>query len=265
VVLVSHCLLNENTRYLGGACRPGCVAEVVEACVTAGFGIVQMPCPEEQVWGGVLKRHLLRTYGSPVLRSGRLRRTALPVALAYTRWRYRRLARAVAAQAADYQRSGLDMAAVLGVDGSPSCGLEQTLDTARVLDGLVHVDPDTVAAAEVNAIVRGEVSAGSGMYTRALQRQLRRARPAGTVPGSRPDRRTQRPARGPVGHRDHAAESMPASVQVSDATRTAKLPSRASKWRQHPDSHPAPAARVARGNHAMTRCRCGGHRGRLMA
>ena len=174
VVLVSHCLLNENTRYLGGACRPGCVAEVVEACVTAGFGIVQMPCPEEQVWGGVLKRHLLRTYGSPVLRSGRLRRIALPVALAYTRWRYRRLARAVAAQTADYQRSGLDVTAVLGVDGSPSCGFEQTLDTARVLDGLVHVDPDTVTAAEVNAIVRGEVSAGSGMYTRALQRQLRR-------------------------------------------------------------------------------------------
>ncbi|MEI6254239.1 MAG: hypothetical protein WCP30_15690 [Mycobacteriaceae bacterium] len=174
VVLVSHCLLNENTRYLGGACRPGCVAEVVESCVTAGLGIVQMPCPEEQVWGGVLKRHLLRTYGSPVLRSGRLRRIALPVALAYTRWRYRRLARAVAAQAADYQRSGLDVAAVLGVDGSPSCGLEQTLDTARVLDGLVHVDPDTVTAAEVNAIVRGEVSAGSGLYTRALQRQLRR-------------------------------------------------------------------------------------------
>ena len=174
VVLVSHCLLNENTRYLGGACRPGCVAEVVEACVTAGFGIVQMPCPEERVWGGVLKRHLLRTYGSPVLRSGRLRRIALPVALGYTRWRYRRLARAVAAQAADYQRSGLDVAAVLGVDGSPSCGVEQTLDTARVLDGLVHVDPDTVTAAEVNAIVRGEVSAGSGMYTRALQHQLRR-------------------------------------------------------------------------------------------
>ena len=174
MVLVSHCLLNENTRYLGGACRPGCLAEVVEACVTAGFGIVQMPCPEERVWGGVLKRHLLRTYGSPVLRSGRLRRIALPVALAYTRWRYRRLARAVAAQAADYQRSGLDVAAVLGVDGSPSCGVEQTLDTARVLDGLVHVDPDTVTAAEVNAIVRGDVGAGSGMYTLALQHQLRR-------------------------------------------------------------------------------------------
>ena len=174
VVLVSHCLLNENTRYLGGACRPGCVAEVVDACVAAGFGMVQMPCPEEQVWGGVLKRHLLRTYGSPVLKSGRRRRIILPVALAYTRWRYRRLARAVAAQAADYQRSGLDVAAVLGVDGSPSCGVEHSLDTARVLNGLVHVDPDTVTAAEVNAIVRGDVSAGPGMYTQALQRALRR-------------------------------------------------------------------------------------------
>ena len=63
---------------------------------------------------------------------------------------------------------------MLGVDGSPSCGVEQSLDTARVLDGLVHLDPDTATAADVNAIVAGAVSAGSGMYTQALQRQLRR-------------------------------------------------------------------------------------------
>ena len=30
VVFLSHCLLNQNTRYLGGAFRPGAVDEVVE-------------------------------------------------------------------------------------------------------------------------------------------------------------------------------------------------------------------------------------------
>ena len=44
VVFVSHCLLNQNTRYLGGAFRPRCP-------------------PEQRVWGGVLKRLLLPAYG----------------------------------------------------------------------------------------------------------------------------------------------------------------------------------------------------------
>jgi deazaflavin-dependent oxidoreductase (nitroreductase family) len=128
VVLVSHCLLNENTRYLGGAGRPGCVPEVVQGCVDAELGMVQMPCPEQRVWGGVLKRHLLRAYGSPILKPRVLRGVVLPMALAYTRWRYRRLARTVADQVADYRRNGLEVAAVLAVDGSPSCGLERSLD-----------------------------------------------------------------------------------------------------------------------------------------
>jgi hypothetical protein len=41
VVFVSHCLLNENARYLGGAVRPGCVDEVVDELQRQGMGIVQ--------------------------------------------------------------------------------------------------------------------------------------------------------------------------------------------------------------------------------
>jgi predicted secreted protein len=46
VVFLAHCLLNENTRYLGGACRGCCVREIVEQCITHDLGMVQMPCPE---------------------------------------------------------------------------------------------------------------------------------------------------------------------------------------------------------------------------
>ena len=50
VVLVAHCLLNENTRYAGGAARPGAVAEVVNELIAAGYGIHQLPCPERLAW-----------------------------------------------------------------------------------------------------------------------------------------------------------------------------------------------------------------------
>src|SRR6476646_3581028 len=63
VVFLSHCLLNETTRYPGGACRPGCISEVVQRCLTEDLGIVQMPCPEQRAWGGVLKRRLLPVFG----------------------------------------------------------------------------------------------------------------------------------------------------------------------------------------------------------
>lgn len=64
VIFVSHCLLNENTRYLGGAFRRGCVDELVDGFQQEGLGIYQMRCPEQRAWGGVLKRHLLPIYGS---------------------------------------------------------------------------------------------------------------------------------------------------------------------------------------------------------
>ena len=64
VAFVSHCLLNENVRYLGGAFRPGGVAEVIDELVSRGVGICQMPCPEQRAWGGVLKRRMLRAYGA---------------------------------------------------------------------------------------------------------------------------------------------------------------------------------------------------------
>lgn len=64
VVFVSHCILNENTRYLGGAFRKGCVDEVVDRLRAMEVGIVQMPCPERECWGGVLKKDIVRAYGS---------------------------------------------------------------------------------------------------------------------------------------------------------------------------------------------------------
>jgi hypothetical protein len=64
VVFVSHCLLNENVRYLGGAFRRSGVEEVIMNFLRQGVGICQMPCPEQRAWGGVLKRYILPLYGS---------------------------------------------------------------------------------------------------------------------------------------------------------------------------------------------------------
>jgi predicted secreted protein len=171
VVFLSHCLLNENTRYLGGACRPGCVREVVDRWITEGVGIVQMPCPEQCAWGGVLKRRFLALYGRALAS-----RALTPVALLYTRRKYQRLARAVAAQVADYVASGFDVVGLVGVDGSPSCGVSRTIDVRRALVALGAVDPQAITVAQQERLLRRCACAGPGLFIRALAAELERRR-----------------------------------------------------------------------------------------
>lgn len=170
VAFVSHCLLNENARYLGGACRRCCVREVVDGLLDRDIGIVQMPCPEQVAWGGVLKRHMLRLYGHR--RAGALG----GIARAYSRLVFRRLARRMAAQIADNLAAGYTVEAVIGVDGSPTCGVATTVDIRGAVRDLAATDPGRVTVREQNAMVRRNLAAGPGLFIQELERQLERRR-----------------------------------------------------------------------------------------
>lgn len=177
VVLVSHCLLNENTRYAGGATRPGAVGEAVDELVGAGLGIHQLPCPERRAWGGVLKRHTVALYDS---RGGPLypfRGPLLRVFRWWTRIVYRRLARQVVRDVSDYRRSGIDVVGIVGIGASPSCGVTTTLDLRDSLD--------VVAACPAAALTRDVMNEravlacrrpGPGLFVEALDRRLARHR-----------------------------------------------------------------------------------------
>lgn len=169
VVFLSHCLLNENTRYLGGACRRCCVREVIEQCMDLGIGMVQMPCPEQEVWGGVLKKRLLALYGA---KRSRLVGALLPIGLRYVRWAYRRLARKVAAQIEDYVTSGYSVLGVIGVDGSPTCGVHKTIDIRSFVDDMSRVDPALFTVQAQNDLVVRHATDGQGLFVAQLEREL---------------------------------------------------------------------------------------------
>jgi predicted secreted protein len=175
VVFVSHCLLNENTRYLGGAFHPGVVPEVVEAVRRRGAGIHQMRCPEQRAWGGTLKPWLLPAYGARGTLRHRVRRPLLRAFVAYTRLAYRRLAREAARDIEDYVRSGVAVIGIVGVDASPSCGVATTLDLGCSLAVLADSPIATIDRRRINqAAVAGCVVAGEGLFVRALKRELAR-------------------------------------------------------------------------------------------
>ena len=176
VLFVSHCLLNENTRYLGGAYRAGAVLEVVDPYLRDGTGICQLPCPEQLVWGGVLKRRLLDLCARPWLRP--FLRPLVRALTAYTAVRYRRLARHVGDQIADHQRSGYDVVGVVGVDPSPSCGVTATLDLPVALEAVVTCPLRRLDRGFMNdVVVGGSVRPGRGLFVGALSDTLARRGP----------------------------------------------------------------------------------------
>jgi predicted secreted protein len=175
VLFVSHCLLNENVRYAGGAFRPGLVGELVAEAAQRGWGVYQMPCPEQRAWGGLLKRRMLLAYDSKGSLLYRLRRPLLRGFVWLTRLVYWRLARRVAHDIADYQRSGFEVVGVVGVGASPSCGVTTALDLKRSFE-VVAACPFALMNRDVmnkRAVVDCR-TAGEGLFVRALKHQLKR-------------------------------------------------------------------------------------------
>jgi uncharacterized protein YbbK (DUF523 family) len=177
VIFVSHCLLNENTRYLGGAFRPGCLDELVDGIQQEGMGICQMHCPEQRAWGGVLKRYMLPIYSSWRTPLYRVRHVLMPLFLWYTKWIYRRLAKEVVRDIEDYVRPGFEVVGVVDVGGSPSCGVWSSLDLGRSLEVVAGCPLARLNRRVMNEeVVAACLSEGEGLFVAAIQRALRRKR-----------------------------------------------------------------------------------------
>lgn len=175
VGFVSHCLLNENVRYLGGATTAGVVDSVVDDLRRRGIGIVQMSCPEQLAWGGVDKPWMLRLYGSRLARSPIGRRAVPCVARRWTMHRYRELARRVAGDIQDYVTAGYDVTEILGVGSSPSCGAFTTIDLDAAVQTMATLDLSTIDTGQVNErVVSSNTITGRGLFLAALTAELER-------------------------------------------------------------------------------------------
>lgn len=173
MVFLSHCLLNHNVRYLGGAEREAGARDLVDGYLAGGVGICQLPCPEQRAWGGVLKRRMLIAYGAGGSWRGPLVRALVGGFVAYTRLVYARLAREVAAEVADYQDCGLQVVGVVGIAGSPSCGVETTLDLPAAVNVLSRCPlADLDRRVVKDEAVGSHTVPGRGLFVTALQRQF---------------------------------------------------------------------------------------------
>jgi predicted secreted protein len=108
IVLVAHCILNQNARVLGLADKPGAVGDVVDFLMRSGVGIIQMPCPEF-TYAGLLRQPKTREqYDNTMFRR-----------------HCRKFADEIANQISEYAKGGVKLVLVVGVDGSPSCSVKE--------------------------------------------------------------------------------------------------------------------------------------------
>jgi Protein of unknown function (DUF523). len=174
VVFVSHCLLNVNARYLGGAFRKGTVTEIIEDMMDMGVGIVQMKCPEQYAWGGVLKKYLwlaIDTKGTIIYL---IKPLLLKIFLIYTRGIYKKLAHETVYMIRDYIKAGYQVLGIIGIDGSPSCGVTKKLDMNRAFDYFANQRIDHIERNNFNLELYSKCTAeGKGIFLEELTKKLK--------------------------------------------------------------------------------------------
>jgi predicted secreted protein len=123
VVLVAHCILDQNSRISGCGLFPGAMGEAARVLVDSGVGLVQLPCPELLHLGLDRVRHEGSKIGVWAALSTPTGRQACKDML-----------QDVVCQIREYRKHGFEVLGVVGIDGSPACGVNLIWDHAGKKD-----------------------------------------------------------------------------------------------------------------------------------
>lgn len=104
ILLVSHCILNQNTVIENEARAEGAILSATEWAMKEGFGFLQLPCPEFLFHGLGRPPMTYEQYNTPEYRK-----------------HCREILKQVLYQAKEYLRNGYEITGLLGIQSSPSC------------------------------------------------------------------------------------------------------------------------------------------------
>lgn len=111
ICVVANCLLNVNAKVPFYGFYPGANRAVLDPLLDDGVGLLQLPCPETSYLG-------LRRWGV----------TREQLDTQSYREHCERILRAPLLEMLAYRDAGYELLRVLGVNGSPSCGVERTCE-----------------------------------------------------------------------------------------------------------------------------------------
>ena len=131
IVFVAHCILNQNSISDGTAVYPGAIKEIMNVLSISDVGIVQMPCPELLCLG--LDRGNSNGSYSPILEENTRIRMMMSQRSAATR--IRQLVQDLIFQILEYQNYDFDIRGIVGINRSPTCGVDTTSKNNQEVEG----------------------------------------------------------------------------------------------------------------------------------
>jgi predicted secreted protein len=150
VVVVAHCHLNANTKVHGLADYRGARRDVLVPLLSAEIGIMQLPCPEAGHLG--------------MARWGMSREQYDTVAY---RRHCREIIRPLVDSLIELAADGCAIERVIGVDGSPSCGVARTC--------VGYEGGEISSLAEGHGMPRCTLVEGRGVFMQELEEMLSEA------------------------------------------------------------------------------------------
>lgn len=109
MVLLAHCLLNINAKVYGIATEPAGCMKIISGLLENGYGIIQLPCVEQSCFGIKRWGQVKEQINFPGFRA-----------------KSHELLKPIVGQVLDFHQNGYEISAVIGLDGSPSCGINYT-------------------------------------------------------------------------------------------------------------------------------------------
>jgi predicted secreted protein len=131
IIFIAHCMLNQNSVSDGTAEYPGSIQEIIRFIIDSNIGIVQMPCPEFLCLG--LDRGNAEGRKSPVVEENTRIRTQMKRFLVQDK--INKLVRNLVFQITEYKNHGFDILGIIGINRSPSCGVDTTSDHNKEISG----------------------------------------------------------------------------------------------------------------------------------
>lgn len=131
VVLISHCILNQNAISDGTADYPATNESVLNLLIKSKVGIIQMPCPETLCLG-LDRGDIHGSERDVVIENTRIRESMnKPDAVEILN----KLVNQVVFQIEEYINNGFSVAGVIGINRSPSCGVNTTSKNNKEVNG----------------------------------------------------------------------------------------------------------------------------------
>jgi len=122
IILTAHCILNQNSISDGTADCPGQFSEVLTILEENNIGIIQLPCPELICLG--LDRNDKNGAAREVIIENSRIRNLMSTDISIERMK--KLAEQIVYQVEEYKKYGFDIIGIVGINRSPSCGVETT-------------------------------------------------------------------------------------------------------------------------------------------